>query len=102
MYQQPQHRQALPNGKLSLNSLFYCLHALTDIVDIYTSHGVVFQDHSVGHFWSLNFPILWGIVFLSEDRSLVLHFEALNPTSNLSWGTQAYLGSYFLFILCHC
>lgn len=84
MYQQPQHRQALSNGKSSLNSFVYCSHGLTGIVDIYTSHGVVFQDHSVGHFWSLNFPILWGLVFLSEDWSLVLHFEALNPILDLS------------------
>lgn len=61
---------------------------------------MVFQDHSVGHFWSLNFPILWGLVFLSEDRSLVLHFEALNPISDLSWKTQDYPGSYFLFSFC--
>lgn len=40
---------------------------------------MVFQDYSVGHFWSLNLPILRGTVLPSEDRSLVLHFQALNP-----------------------
>lgn len=52
--------------------------------DIYIADSVVFQSHSLGDFWIVYFPILWGSGVSGEDWCFVLLFKALNALQSLA------------------